>query len=73
MKHCNHKVLYTCGPTSPMPPGVPDSPFDHEKKVAIKPQGHKKTIGKNLLASNMLPLTFDPTAPRSPFPPCRPG
>lgn len=52
MKHCNQncnpKVLHTCGPTSPMPPGVPDSPFDHEKKVAfaktVKPQGHMKTI-----------------------------
>ncbi len=60
-----------------MPPGVPDFPFDHEKKVVfaktIKPQGHKETIDMNLLISNIWPLTFDPTKPGSPFPPCRPG
>lgn len=49
MKHhiqnWNHKVYHTGAPTSPMPPGDPDSPFDNEKKVAftktIKPREPK--------------------------------
>lgn len=39
------KVLHTGGPTGPMVPGDPDSPFYNEKKVAftntVKLQGHR--------------------------------
>lgn len=72
-------MLHTGGPTRPMAPGDPDSPFDNKRKVAftktIKPKGHnsKEHFYVNLLASNMWPLTLDPKVPGSPFTPCRPG